>query len=176
MSQLTLPLHFSPSVLASSLSALFCFSSASSASSSSPSQYFIPLHIEMPTTKEAKVLIPPRRGEIKLKIFRKFFSAIIPILGCAGAKKGGSCRSKKQVLPDQTATFCCGNEAQGKDDGYQRKEAKALIPPRRGEIKVKIFRKFVSAIILILGRAGAKKGGNCGSKKQVFPYQTATLR
>mgnify|MGYP004717492893 CR=1 FL=1 len=69
--------------------------------------------------KNPKVRLPPRRGQIKAEIFRKFVNAIVSIaamVGCQGGKKGGYGLAKNPIVPTETTAMSWSNSA-GTDNG-----------------------------------------------------------
>ncbi|KAI6671166.1 hypothetical protein NL676_006051 [Syzygium grande] len=121
--------------------------------------------------------LPPRRGQIKIAIFKKLLRlaslAVSRVAGRAGERRGGGHPGDSPVeargrgrapggrrvhpVPDSAHPIAGGR---GHADVRWRGQR---LPPRRGQIKIAIFKKLLRlaslAVSRVAGRAGERRGG-----------------
>ncbi|KAI9156622.1 hypothetical protein LWI28_009718 [Acer negundo] len=102
--------------------------------------------------------IPPKRGQVKVRIFKEVANkvkAAVTVVGFLNKKKGdgGNYSSTTTTPPPSFETEFKAMETKA----VKKTKAIVTIPPKRGQIKAKIFEGFVETVVTITRPSGQTK-------------------
>ncbi|KAK1415634.1 hypothetical protein QVD17_31418 [Tagetes erecta] len=123
--------------------------------------------------KEKSMIPPPRKGQIKDKIIKEWGDKILNLTSLGG---GGNNVREDQLewndYGDKLKVLTYKMEGKGKNEV---KKEKAMIPPKRGQIKEKIFQELGEKIFNIKIGGGEKVRGNqVSSSSQDYTFVSPT--